>query len=133
MQVMGMVKNGVSQQTPPIQSLDRGLVILEAVAKSTTPVSLSDLTGLLGIDRRLCIVILIVTFLVFRHFTVLSAFVVFALLWSAAAIVLSRFVDHSERGPIFWGILGLLVGPFTGARLAWRVAPRTAQVLRRHS
>ena len=51
MQVMGMVKNGVSQETPPIQSLDRGLVILEAVAKSTTPVSLSDLTGLLGIDR----------------------------------------------------------------------------------
>ena len=58
---------------------------------------------------------------------------VFALLWSAAAIVLSRFVDHSERRPIFWGILGLLVGPFTGAWLAWRVAPRTAQVLRRHS
>ena len=51
MQVMGMVKNGVSQETPPIQSLDRGLVILEAVAKSSSPVSLSDLTGLLGIDR----------------------------------------------------------------------------------
>lgn len=37
---------------------------------------------LLGIDRRLCIVILIVTFLVFRHFTVLSALVAFVLLWS---------------------------------------------------
>src|SRR6185437_3662975 len=39
---------------------------------------------LLGIDRRLCIVILIVTFLVFRHFTVLSALVAFVLLWSGA-------------------------------------------------
>ena len=39
---------------------------------------------LLGIDRRLCIVILIVTFLVFRHFTTLSAAVVFVLLWSGA-------------------------------------------------
>jgi type IV secretory pathway VirB3-like protein len=39
---------------------------------------------LLGIDRRLCIVILIVTFLVFRHFTFISALVTFALLWSAA-------------------------------------------------
>jgi type IV secretory pathway VirB3-like protein len=39
---------------------------------------------LLGIDRRLCIVILIATFLVFRHFTVLSALVVFVLLWSGA-------------------------------------------------
>ena len=39
---------------------------------------------LLGIDRRLCILILIVTFLVFRHFTVLSALVVFVLLWSGA-------------------------------------------------
>jgi len=46
-----MSKNGVSQETPPIQSLDRGLVILEAVANSTTPVSLSELTGVLGIDR----------------------------------------------------------------------------------
>jgi IclR family acetate operon transcriptional repressor len=46
-----MSKNGVSQETPPIQSLDRGLVILEAVANSATPVSLSDLTSVLGIDR----------------------------------------------------------------------------------
>jgi type IV secretory pathway VirB3-like protein len=37
-----------------------------------------------GIDRRLCIVILIVTFLVFRHVTAFSALVVFALLWSGA-------------------------------------------------
>ena len=46
-----MTKNGVSRETPPIQSLDRGLVILEAVANSSNPVSLSDLTGVLGIDR----------------------------------------------------------------------------------
>ena len=39
---------------------------------------------LLGIDRRLCIVILLATFLVFRHFTLLSALLVFALLWSGA-------------------------------------------------
>jgi type IV secretory pathway VirB3-like protein len=39
---------------------------------------------LLGIDRRLCILILIATFLVFRHFTVLSALVAFVLLWSGA-------------------------------------------------
>jgi hypothetical protein len=39
---------------------------------------------LLGIDRRLSIVILIVTFLVFRHFTFVSALVALALLWSAA-------------------------------------------------
>ena len=43
--------NGNGQQTPLIQSLDRGLVILEAVAKSNEPVSLGDLTGILGIDR----------------------------------------------------------------------------------
>src|SRR5690242_5519835 len=48
---MNPAKNGGSQETLPIQSLDRGLIILEAVANSTTPVSLSDLTGLLGIDR----------------------------------------------------------------------------------
>jgi DNA-binding IclR family transcriptional regulator len=40
-----------SQETPSIQSLDRGLIILEAVAKSADPVSLADLTGLLHIDR----------------------------------------------------------------------------------
>ena len=39
---------------------------------------------LLGIDRRLSILILIVTFLVFRHFTVLSALIAFVLLWSGA-------------------------------------------------
>jgi IclR family transcriptional regulator, acetate operon repressor len=38
-------------ETPPIQSLDRGLCILEAVAKSTDPVSLGHLTELLGVDR----------------------------------------------------------------------------------
>jgi DNA-binding IclR family transcriptional regulator len=40
-----------SSQTPSIQSLDRGLFILEAVAKSTDPVALGQLTDLLGIDR----------------------------------------------------------------------------------
>jgi IclR family acetate operon transcriptional repressor len=40
-----------SRETPPIQSLDRGLVILEAVSRSTEPVSLGELTDLLRIDR----------------------------------------------------------------------------------
>jgi type IV secretory pathway TrbD component len=39
---------------------------------------------MLGIDRRLCIVILIVAFLVFRHFTFISALVTFVVLWSGA-------------------------------------------------
>jgi type IV secretory pathway VirB3-like protein len=39
---------------------------------------------LLGIDRRLCIVILIVAFLVFRHFTFVLGLLVFALLWNGA-------------------------------------------------
>ncbi len=39
---------------------------------------------LLGIDRRLCILILLLSFLVFRHTTFLSALATFALLWSGA-------------------------------------------------
>src|SRR5262245_40340762 len=46
-----MPNNGGLQETQPIQSLDRGLVILEAVANSDGPVSLSELTDLVGIDR----------------------------------------------------------------------------------
>lgn len=37
--------------TPAIQSLDRGLAILEAVAASAQPVPLRQLTDLIGIDR----------------------------------------------------------------------------------
>jgi IclR family transcriptional regulator, acetate operon repressor len=37
--------------TPAIQSLDRGLAILEAVAASATPVPLKHLTDIIGIDR----------------------------------------------------------------------------------
>ena len=37
--------------TPTIQSLDRGLAILEAVAGSPVPVPLKQLTELMGIDR----------------------------------------------------------------------------------
>lgn len=45
-------QNGNSiKQTPAIQSLDRGLTILEAVAKAGHPVSLGELTRLLEIDR----------------------------------------------------------------------------------
>src|SRR5258708_35899340 len=40
-----------TQETPSIQSLDRGLMILESVGKSSSPVSLGYLTGILGIDR----------------------------------------------------------------------------------
>ncbi len=45
-----MPDTGAGQQKP-IQSLDRGLIILEAVAKSSEPVSLGALTSLLCIDR----------------------------------------------------------------------------------
>jgi DNA-binding IclR family transcriptional regulator len=45
-----MKKRG-TLETPSIQSLGRGLTILEAVADSTEPVALKQLTGLLGIDR----------------------------------------------------------------------------------
>jgi len=38
-------------QTPSIQSLDRGLFILETVAKASDPVALGHLTDLLRIDR----------------------------------------------------------------------------------
>jgi IclR family transcriptional regulator, acetate operon repressor len=48
---MRTAKGATSQETPPIQSLDRGLVILETVARSTDPVSLADLTDVLRIDR----------------------------------------------------------------------------------
>src|SRR4051812_9170475 len=41
----------VPRETPSIQSLDRGLVILEAVARSKDPISLGQLTAVLGIDR----------------------------------------------------------------------------------
>jgi DNA-binding IclR family transcriptional regulator len=40
-----------TRETPSIQSLDRGLMILEAVGKSSEPVSLGHLATLLGIDR----------------------------------------------------------------------------------
>ncbi|HXJ44154.1 MAG TPA: IclR family transcriptional regulator [Bryobacteraceae bacterium] len=41
----------VPRETPSIQSLDRGLVILEAVARSKDSISLGQLTAILGIDR----------------------------------------------------------------------------------
>ena len=40
-----------AHDTPAIQSLDRGLAILEAVATSSAPVPLKQLTDLIGIDR----------------------------------------------------------------------------------
>lgn len=43
--------NGCPSRTPLIQSLDRGLVILESVAKSAHPVSVGELAELLGIDH----------------------------------------------------------------------------------
>ncbi len=40
-----------TKETPPIQSLDRGIQTLESVGKSTVPVSLGQLTAVLGLDR----------------------------------------------------------------------------------
>lgn len=45
------VRARTTKETPSIQSLDRGLQILETVGKSETPVSLSHLAAILGIDR----------------------------------------------------------------------------------
>jgi IclR family acetate operon transcriptional repressor len=39
------------KETPSIQSVDRGLLILETVGRSSGAVSLAELTGVLGIDR----------------------------------------------------------------------------------
>ena len=44
-------KRSRHHDTPAIQSLDRGLAILEAVAASSAPVPLKHLTELIGIDR----------------------------------------------------------------------------------
>ena len=46
-----MMSRTTAHDTPAIQSLDRGLAILEAVATSFVPVPLKQLTGLIGIDR----------------------------------------------------------------------------------
>ena len=46
-----MMNGKQTLDTPPIQSLDRGLAILEAVAASPGPVPLKLLTDLIGIDR----------------------------------------------------------------------------------
>jgi len=46
-----MAKKAAALETPAIQSLGRGLSILEAVADSPEPVPLKQLTDLLGIDR----------------------------------------------------------------------------------
>src|SRR4051794_22890730 len=43
--------NKAMLESPSIQSLDRGLAILEAIAKSDHPVPLGNLTDLLEIDR----------------------------------------------------------------------------------
>jgi IclR family acetate operon transcriptional repressor len=48
---MLMPVNKAPAQTPFIQSLDRGLTILQAVANSRQPVALGDLAKLLDIDR----------------------------------------------------------------------------------
>ena len=47
----GQRRKGETRETPSIQSLDRGLLILEAVGKSPDPVSLGQLAAMLDIDR----------------------------------------------------------------------------------
>src|SRR4029453_4686280 len=48
---VGKMNGKAIHDTPAIQSLDRGLVILEAVAGSSQPVPLKPPTDLIGIDR----------------------------------------------------------------------------------
>jgi type IV secretory pathway TrbD component len=60
---------------------------LDSVALGmTTPTyrSINLTATLLGIDRRLCIAILLIAFLVFRHASFVSALFAFGLLWSIA-------------------------------------------------
>jgi type IV secretory pathway TrbD component len=58
---------------------------MDSVAVTTPTYRSINLTAtLLGIDRRLCIVILLIGFLVFRHASFLSALFAFGLLWSMA-------------------------------------------------
>jgi IclR family acetate operon transcriptional repressor len=46
------MRNSLARQdTPPIQSLDRGLMILEALVQSTDPVPLSEFAKLLDVDH----------------------------------------------------------------------------------
>jgi IclR family transcriptional regulator, acetate operon repressor len=45
------LRNRTTRETPSIQSLDRGLLILETIGKSDSPVSLGHLAAILGIDR----------------------------------------------------------------------------------
>jgi IclR family transcriptional regulator, acetate operon repressor len=47
----GPLTRRITRETPSIQSLDRGLLILETVGRSASPVSLGQLTAMLGIDR----------------------------------------------------------------------------------
>jgi DNA-binding IclR family transcriptional regulator len=47
----GQKRKKETRETAPIQSLDRGLLILEEVGRSTEPVSLGQLTAMLAIDR----------------------------------------------------------------------------------
>jgi hypothetical protein len=62
----------------------------------TTPTyrSINLTATLLGIDRRLCIVILLVAFLVFRHATFLSALATFC------SALERRVLDHQARRSI---------------------------------
>ena len=48
---MGMTEKNKGKSTPLIQSLDRGLILIDVVAKSPQPVSLNQLTEVLNIDR----------------------------------------------------------------------------------
>src|SRR5215471_75188 len=47
----GQKRGKETRETPSIQSLGRGLLILEAVGRSSEPVSLGQLAAMLDIDR----------------------------------------------------------------------------------
>ena len=61
-----------------------GLAAISVSMSTPTYRSINLTATLLGIDRRLCIVILLAAFLVFRHATFLSAAVTFGALWWAS-------------------------------------------------
>jgi hypothetical protein len=57
---------------------------------------------------------------------------VFAVLWSVTAIVLTRWAyGREQRRTALWALAGLVLGPFVAAWLAWKSAPAVLAAARR--
>jgi hypothetical protein len=57
---------------------------------------------------------------------------VFATVWSLAAVTLARVAyDAPNRHSLRWAVLGLLLGPFPALWLSWQAAPHALYAVRR--